>query len=903
MERKHGMIRKKEKVIVSRNTRKKGKNKKDGKHQSHTGLYGFLLMCFSVLSGLALISNLMDPADNILGKYSGYYLARILTGLSGNIPALFFPILFFMIGWGLISQNGIRGSFRNILFTLIGQFELGIFLSIRNLGSGRSWEQFYTSGGIIGNFIVQNVFILAFGSQKVGAYIIMTIIILGTLIWGFRVDVYELMMRIRSIVEAMHAFIFDRQAQLAFSGNASAGVRGIKGQGRERAQLKKKFTTEEDITSGTISDVDEKDRDSRRNPPEMTEMTDEEIDRLPVSKALTMRLEKKQREFLNEYSGHVIKEMDSEETSINVDKDKKDEDSYDATIIVDKKKEKKNRTRKEEKLDDDDSPIDLDEVIAENSFEEEAGTEDKSDAAGDDEKDADDSETGQTAIMEEPEEEKAYDEYVIPNCDMIEEHPVQKRGITDEEINVNAVKLIDKLKDFKINGVISEVCPGPVITRYELQLAPGTKVAKVESLSLDLAVAMAVSKIRISLVPGKSAIGVELPNPLRQTVLIKDVLKSPDFKSEEDEIKLTLGKDIAGKPVIVNLVKMPHLLIAGTTGSGKSVCTNSFLASILFSKSPEEVKMILIDPKVVEMTIYNGIPHLLSDVITTPKEAISALKWGVAEMNRRYQLLAKASCRNIGQFNAKVKDGSIEYSKLEPVDKKRMPYIVIIIDELADLMLSVGKELEDEIVRIAQKSRAIGIHLILATQRPEAKVVTGLIKSNMPSRIALMVNSGMDSRIIMDDKGAEDLLGLGDMLYKAVDMREMVRVHGCFIDTFESEKVIEMVRGQNVKHEKIKSFSHEEKKTSILLPEGSNEEIDELKEAARIIVSRRQGSTSLLQRRMSVGYAKAGRLMDQLEAAGIVGPNAGSKAREVLVENEDSIDAYLGEYVNGNNLF
>jgi DNA segregation ATPase FtsK/SpoIIIE-like protein len=391
-----------------------------------------------------------------------------------------------------------------------------------------------------------------------------------------------------------------------------------------------------------------------------------------------------------------------------------------------------------------------------------------------------------------------------------------------------------------------------------------------------------------------------MPNPKRQTVYIKDVLTCREFHAEDDEIKLTLGKDIAGTPAVVDLAKMPHILIAGTTGSGKSVCTNSFIASILLTKGPDEVKLILIDPKVVEMSIYNGIPHLLSDVITTPKEAVNALKWAVAEMNKRYQLLAHSTCRNIAQFNEKVKDGSIMHARIEEKDKKRMPYVVIVIDELADLMCAVGKEIEEEIIRVAQKARAVGIHLVLATQRPEARVVTGLIKSNMPCRLALTVNSAMDSRIIIDDKGAEGLLGDGDMLYKSVDMRMARRIHGVFIETRESERLIEFARNQNVKRETIQCFEKEQKKTAASLPAGLNPEIDELREAARIIVMRRMGSTSLLQRRMSIGYAKAGRLMDQLEEAGIVGPNVGSKARDVLVESEDAVEAYLAEYMKGN---
>lgn len=398
-----------------------------------------------------------------------------------------------------------------------------------------------------------------------------------------------------------------------------------------------------------------------------------------------------------------------------------------------------------------------------------------------------------------PKSEASFDGYVVPPLSILEDKALQGPGITDQEISVNARKLEDKLREFGVNGVISEVCSGPVITRYELKLEPGQKVAQVEGLARDLAVAMAVQKIRICLVEGKSSIGIEMPNPKRQVVYFKDCAQDREFKSAEDEIKVVLGKDPAGKTVIVDLAKMPHMLIAGTTGSGKSVVTNTFLASILLTKRPDEVRLILVDPKVVEMSLYNGIPHLLSDVITTPGEALEAFRWAVNEMNSRYQVLAKATCRNIAQFNAKVKDSSIANSGAAGKDGKRLPYIVIIVDEMADLMMAMGKELEDEIVRIAQKARAVGIHLILATQRPVAEIVTGLIKSNVPSQIALTVTRALDSRIIIDENGAESLLGRGDMLFKSVEMREARRVHGAFIDTHESNAIIKAVRNNFLK--------------------------------------------------------------------------------------------------------
>ncbi|MBL8028683.1 MAG: DNA translocase FtsK 4TM domain-containing protein, partial [Fibrobacteres bacterium] len=900
----HSNVRK-PKSLVSRNAGKKGKsNKKKGsaKETDRRGLWGFSILGFAILCGISLISNLISPSDNFLGTLFGNKLSFVLTAFAGLLPSLAIPIIFGYIGIRLIYKKQLADSFRHPFFIGLTLLELTIFLSITNLGEGKSWEQFISTGGLVGNFIVQNIMIKAFGDHKIGAYLVTFVVMSATIIWGFRLDVQELFTRIS---EGWQFFVgnapIPAKAKLALSGVPSSvddndGPNGAQPKGRGK-QAKSK---------AAVSIVDHPDKDDKEddidpaanqivNGKSIDDLTDEELEELSMNQVLNARLEKRQRAFLREYNGPVIREM------------VQDEPSGEVPVPAPKRRGKKSAQQ----------PVTSDEqndALKAEALEESAAAEQTATVSDEAILDADEpapdlkpltpEEAAALEVVEEVVEEVIeYDEYVMPPMDLIKDREAQKRGITDEEIKVNADKLIEKLKDFKINGVISEVNPGPVITRYELQLAPGTKLSKVEGLSRDLAVAMAVSKIRICNVPNKSAIGIELPNPKRQVVYIKDVAKSPDFASAPDEIKLALGKDSSGQSVCVNLTKMPHLLIAGTTGSGKSVCTNTFLASILLSKTPEEVKLILIDPKVVEMTLYNGIPHLLSDVITAPKEAVAALKWAAAEMNRRYQLLAKATCRNIAQFNDKAVAGTLENAPIESKDKQRMSYIVIVVDELADLMLAVGKELEEEIVKIAQKARAVGIHLILATQRPEAKVVTGLIKANMPSRVAFMVNSGMDSRIVIDEKGAEELLGMGDMLYKSVEMRDMKRVHGCYIETAESEALVEFASKQNVKRERIKSFVKEEKKANAELPPGSNEEVDELLEAARVIVSRRQASTTLIQRRMSVGYAKAGRLMDQLEEAGIVGPNIGSKARELLVEDVEAAEAYVSAYLSGETQF
>ncbi len=891
------MSRKPKSLLARNNAKGKLKGKSKGKKgavgsSDSRGLIGFIFIVLSVLSGLSLMSNLISPSDNLLGKYFGLYLSKGLTAFFGLVPSLAFPVAIGFIGWRMITKSPISDSFRNPFFAVTLFLQLTVFFSIKNLGEGRSWEQFIGTGGLLGNFIVQNVLSAVFGDHKIGAYLVSFLIILLTAVWGFRVDVEQLFNK----ATEWWSFFVGNGATVAQSGGTlaiskvPAKERAVSGRSGGSIQKGMVSKIEGKAAVSIVEHPDHDDEHVGAEPLDFDALTDEELEKLSMNEVLSARLEKRQREFLKSYNGPVIRDIGPD-----ADGEPAAEDNS-VVVAVPSRKAKRAALKS---ISDEEVSLGAGGNVTEDKFGDEVA--EKFNVCEDDEPEQEN--VLDSVDSNEAEEEVVYDDYVIPSIDILKDREAQKRGITDEEIKINADKLIEKLKDFKINGVITEVNPGPVITRYELQLAPGTKLSKVEGLSRDLAIAMAVAKIRICNVPHKSAIGIELPNPKRQVVYIKDVIKSPDFASANDEIKVALGKDSSGFPVCVNLTRMPHLLIAGTTGSGKSVCTNTFLASILLSKTPDEVKLILIDPKVVEMTLYNGIPHLLSDVITAPKEAVAALKWAVAEMNRRYQLLAKATCRNISQYNDKALSNGLQNLTMDDKDKTRMPYIVIVVDELADLMLSVGKELEEEIVKIAQKARAVGIHLVLATQRPEAKVVTGLIKANMPSRVAFMVNSAMDSRIVVDEKGAEELLGMGDMLYKSVEMRDMKRVHGCYIETAESEELVAFASNQNVRRDRIKSFVKEEKKAVAELPEGSDSDVDELIEAARIVVSRRQGSTSLLQRRMSVGYAKAGRLMDQLEAAGIVGANAGSKAREVLVESVEAAEEYVSAYLSGETSF
>lgn len=460
-----------------------------------------------------------------------------------------------------------------------------------------------------------------------------------------------------------------------------------------------------------------------------------------------------------------------------------------------------------------------------------------------------------------------------------------------------------RLHDFGIEAQVVAVHPGPVVTRLELQLAAGTKVSRITSLAKDLARSLSVISVRIvEIIPGKSVIGLELPNINREVVRLREILSSQQYEHTHSPLALALGKDIAGYPVIVDLAKMPHLLVAGTTGSGKSVCLNALLLSLLYKYTPTEVKLILIDPKMLELSVYADIPHLLAPVVTDMKEAINAFRWCVAEMERRYKLMMTLGVRNISGYNNKIREAKNKGAPLlDPLwhdhdgDKseelQELPYIVVLADEYADMMMVVGKKVEELIARIAQKARAAGIHLILATQRPSVDVVTGLIKANIPTRIAFQVSSKIDSRTILDQAGAEQLLGFGDMLYLPPGSGIPVRIHGAFVMDEEVHRVVKDLRshGQPEYLEEILDGSVGpivgiDNENSLEFSTGASDaEQDPLyDQAVKIVVESRRASVSNVQRRLKIGYNRAARIVEAMEAAGIVGPMETNGNREVL---------------------
>tara|TARA_X000001036_G_scaffold99754_1_gene92851 strand:+ start:900 stop:3182 length:2283 start_codon:yes stop_codon:yes gene_type:complete len=489
----------------------------------------------------------------------------------------------------------------------------------------------------------------------------------------------------------------------------------------------------------------------------------------------------------------------------------------------------------------------------------------------------------------------------LPNLSLLDDPPIQEKGYSEESLEAMSRLVELKLKDFGIEVEVVSVSPGPIITRFELDPAPGVKVNKISTLSKDLARSLSVVSVRIvEVIPGKSYIGLEIPNENRELVTLGEILKSKVYDEMASPLTLALGKDIGGNSVVADLSKMPHLLIAGTTGSGKSVAINAMILSLLYKASAEHVRLIMVDPKMLELSVYEGIPHLLTPVVTDMKEAANALRWCVAEMDRRYRLMAALGVRNIGGYNKKVKDAISDNNPIpdplykppelsdneEPANHptlNTLPFIVIIIDELADMMMIVGKKTEELISRLAQKARASGIHMVLATQRPSVDVITGLIKANVPSRIAFQVSAKVDSRTILDQMGAETLLGHGDMLYLPPGTSVPTRVHGAFVADNEVHAVVDNLKGAGAP-QYIEEIVQTTETNISGIDEDSDAEKDVLyDQAVQIVIETKKASISGIQRRLKIGYNRAARMVESMEAAGLVGPLESNGAREILI--------------------
>ena len=474
----------------------------------------------------------------------------------------------------------------------------------------------------------------------------------------------------------------------------------------------------------------------------------------------------------------------------------------------------------------------------------------------------------------------AFGGYSLPPLDLLET-PITHKQQAEEELRDRATVLAEKCKEFSVTGHIHRINPGPVVTTFEFKPDPGVKYSRVVSLGDDLCLALKAESIRIDRIPGKSTVGIEVPNALREKIYLRDVVESPKFQNSESKLTIALGKTINGDEYAADLMKMPHLLIAGATGAGKSVTLNAIICSILYKASPEEVKFIMVDPKRLELGLYEGIPHLLTPIVTEPKRAANALKWATNEMENRYRELAKVGVRNIDQFNQHVRETTHPtISPDDPTALKPLPYIIITIDELADLMMVARGDVETSIARLAQMARAVGIHLVVATQRPSVDVITGVIKANFPSRIAFRVSSKVDSRTIIDSNGAEGLLGQGDMLFLPPASSRLIRVHGSFVNEAEIKRITDHTRNQ-AKPDYNEQVTQSEQEAEGF-DEGMGEQDDLFDDALAIVTDMGRASTSVLQRRLSIGYGRAAKILDIMEKGGFIGPGEGSKPRKVL---------------------
>jgi DNA segregation ATPase FtsK/SpoIIIE, S-DNA-T family len=834
-----------------------GERKKNGDFGHE--IWGIVYIATAVLVLVALVSHFVNSGGNILGQYLGTGLAKGMIFLFGKLPSFVFPGVIGYIGW--LRLRGDQISYRTLILGAVLLFEVCILLAIPTI-SAESHQPSEENG--VGVLMV-GILKIFFGRNAFGPYFLTILALFITVVVSLRISP----VRVARATAAAVRWIAAHVAALFHKSRAALE--------REEAERQKRLAEEQKAVTAPEPDADKAAKSrARKQTPAVAAAEgapaagDAAANAAPPEKEVDPAEEEKRRLFEQELAAFRSKkrepiqimtvetaDIETEEPQIDASRVKPEETSPEEETAPVKKRRGSAG-----------AAAPADEAVAA-----------PSDPAAEE------------TVVDVPPAKP----YEIPSAAILPDPPPLSSMVDKDVIEQNSMILEKTLGNFGVEGKVVSVSPGPVVTRYEIVLAPGVKISKVVNLHNDISMAVGGQPIRIEApIPGKSAVGIELPNGERQIVYFKHILTSDMFTKSKAKLPVVIGTNISGAPYVADIFKMPHMLIAGQTGSGKSVCINSIICSLLMTKKPEELRLIMIDPKKVELSFYDGIPHLLSPVVTESKEAVKALHWGVGEMERRYRLLARVGARNIDSFNGRV--GTVKFNEiLTEEDNKPLPFIVILVDELADLMTKASKDVETLIQRIAQLARAVGIHLIVATQRPSVDIITGPIKANLTSRIAFRTIQGTDSRTILDQIGAEKLLGLGDMLFLRNGAPQVERFHGAFISEEDVEKVVAEVRKQKVQIYKIESF------TSIMGGDDDEEEAggvtdgtrDELfEEAARMIVDTGLGSTSLLQRRLNLGYARAGRLMDQLYDAGIVGPPNGSKAREVIART-DEIDDVL----------
>jgi S-DNA-T family DNA segregation ATPase FtsK/SpoIIIE len=787
---------------------------------------------------ISLVAHLISPRSNILGHYFGTALSTGLIFILGPICVFIFPVAVALLGWQRFRGELI--NFRVLFFGILLTIETCMLLAIHHLPQLVAVPSFAITGNWLGIFFV-NLLKPVFGQHTFGPYFLTVLALTVTVLSAFHIPPQKLFTWIQkgfiwctfTIEVKWRAWLQQRAILKQQQAERAAEKNRLK----EEKKAQKSSEQPDESISGK-SPTSEPVKDEQISPePALQEKSESvaEKDINRVEEEARVLLEQELAAFRAKRS-EPIKIMSIETTEIETDDD--DLESIPNEFI--------------------------DESAEVHTFP---------------------TTTTRRVVNAKP--------YVIPDVSVLPDPPPPASMFDNTQIEQNSMTLEKTLMNFSVEGKVVSVSPGPVVTRYEIELAPGIKVSKVVNLHDDLSMAVGGQRIRIEApIPGKSAIGIELPNAERQFVHFKHILLSDAFSKSKAKLPVIIGTNVSGAPYVTDVTKMPHVLIAGQTGSGKSVCINSLICSLLMNKKPDELRLIMIDPKKVELAFYEGIPHLMSPVVTESKEAVKALQWGVIEMERRYRMLAKVGARNIDSFNSRIESGKFSDS-LPEEDNKRLPFIVIIVDELADLMMTASKDVEGLIQRIAQLARAVGIHLIVATQRPSVDIITGPIKANLTSRIGFRTIQSTDSRTILGHVGAEKLLGMGDMLFLRNGAPEIERFHGAYICEEDVEKIVGEIRKQQIEIERIDSFNDATDGSSEIPGLSFGDDRDELfEEAARTIVSIGQGSTSLLQRRMKIGYARAGRLMDELERAGIVGPQDGSKAREVLIK-PDELDELL----------